>query len=49
MRESRVQGSPPWLVITLELASGSVAVQGEEDRVTTALVRGAKSHGNRFM
>lgn len=49
VRESRVQGSPPWLVITLELASGSVAVQGEEDRVTTALVRGAKSHGNRFM
>lgn len=35
------------LVITLELASGSV--QGEEDRAPPSLVRGAKSHGNRFM
>lgn len=34
MYESRAQGSLPWLVITLELASGSVAVQGEEDRAT---------------
>lgn len=48
LRESREhKARPPWLVITLELASGSV--QGEEDRAPPSLVRGAKSHGNRFM
>lgn len=36
VRDSRAQGSPPWLVITLELASGSVAAHKVKKTVAAA-------------